>query len=92
MTPYSRTRLRLFNRKWVANFLRSSTSPPTSGQKRSRKIAVISVLPNFKKPYINDFLSLASERLDYNYFFGNSHQINSSKATLKTIRRMTGFR
>lgn len=29
--------------------------PPTSGQKRSRKIAVISVLPNFKKPYINDF-------------------------------------
>lgn len=65
--------------------------PPTSGQKRSRKIAVISVLPNFKKPYINDFLSLASERLDYNYFFGNSHQINSSKATLKTIRRMTGF-
>ncbi|CAI4037240.1 hypothetical protein SMKI_02G1080 [Saccharomyces mikatae IFO 1815] len=65
--------------------------PPTSGQKRSRKIAVISVLPNFKEAYVNDFLTLASERLDYTYFFNNNHQINGSKATLKTIRRMTGF-
>ncbi|KOH00840.1 Utp20p [Saccharomyces eubayanus] len=65
--------------------------PPTSGQKRSRKIAVISVLPNFKEVYINDFLTLASERLDCNYFFNNNHQIDSSKAILKTIRRMTGF-
>ncbi|AET40053.1 Utp20p Ecym_5291 [Eremothecium cymbalariae DBVPG len=66
-------------------------TPNTSGINKSRKIAVITVLPNLGEKYIIQFLALGSQRFNYNYFFENENQIKSTEATSVTLRRMAGF-
>lgn len=66
-------------------------TPNTSGIKRSRRTAVITVLPNLKEAYIIDFLRLGSSRFKYEYFFDNGNHIEEDEANSKVLRRMVGF-
>ncbi|KAL6948975.1 hypothetical protein ACO0QE_001456 [Hanseniaspora vineae] len=65
-------------------------TPSTSGIKKSRKNAVISVLPNFEEKYVTQFLQLGSERLNYAYYFDH-YIVAKEEVTLLTLRRIAGF-
>ncbi|SMN20287.1 similar to Saccharomyces cerevisiae YBL004W UTP20 Component of the small-subunit (SSU) processome, which is involved in the biogenesis of the 18S rRNA [Maudiozyma saulgeensis] len=66
-------------------------TPPTSGIKKSRKVAVLSVLPNLREEFIINFFQLGSHGFAYDYFFDNNYQIEQSEVTTSNLRRMTGF-
>lgn len=65
-------------------------TPSTSGIKKSRKNAVITVLPNFDEKYVTQFLQLGSERLNFSYYF-NDYTVAKEEVTLLTLRRVVGF-
>lgn len=66
-------------------------TPPTSGIKKSRKVAVLSVLPNLREEFIIKFFELGSHGFSFDYFFENNYQIEQSEVTALNLRRMTGF-
>ncbi|CDO94855.1 unnamed protein product [Kluyveromyces dobzhanskii CBS 2104] len=66
-------------------------TPNTSGLKKSRKTAVITILPSLANRYIIQFLELATSKFKYEYFFENSNKIDSTYATSLTLRKMLGF-
>lgn len=66
-------------------------TPTTSGIKKSRKVAVLSVLPNLKEKFIVDFFELGCSSLNYSHFFENNCNIEDSEINTVTLRRMTGF-
>lgn len=66
-------------------------TPNTSGLKKSRKTAVITILPSLKNHYIIQFLQLATSKFKYEYFFENGNKIDPSYATSLTLRKMLGF-
>lgn len=72
-------------------FFGRAQTPSTSGIKKGRKHAVISVLPSLRDNYIIEFLKLGSRRLNYEYFYENGHKIDEPEFSLITLRRMAGF-
>ncbi|CCK72508.1 Utp20p KNAG_0K01470 [Huiozyma naganishii CBS 8797] len=66
-------------------------TPATSGIKKSRKVAVLGILPSLKEHHIISFLKLGSDRLNYSYFYQNGNKIDGKELSLGTLRRMTGF-
>lgn len=65
-------------------------TPVTSGLKKSRKTAVITLLPSLDERYVFEFLNLASDGLNYKKFF-ESGDFNPSTSTQTLLRRMAGF-
>ncbi|CCE61523.1 hypothetical protein TPHA_0A04500 [Tetrapisispora phaffii CBS 4417] len=72
----------IFGRAQIAN---------GSGVKKSRKNAVISILPTLKTQYIIDFFKLGSNRFDSEYYFLNGNNIIESEMSISTMKRMIGF-
>ena len=66
-------------------------TPTTSGIKKSRKVAVLSVLPNLREEFIIKFFDLGSNGFGYDYFYENNYIIRDSEVTALNLRRMTGF-
>ena len=66
-------------------------TPTTSGMKKSRKVAVLSVLPNLGEANIIKFFELGSHGFAFKYYFENGYSINDAEITSTTLRRMTGF-
>lgn len=66
-------------------------TPVTSGIKKSRKTAVITVLPNLKDKYLISFFEIASSRFKYDYFFENGNVVEASEVTSLTLRKALGF-
>lgn len=66
-------------------------TPITSGSKKSSKYAVVSVLPNFKRKYIIDFLSLTYNGLAFEKFFDKKYAVDKDDLTQGTLKRMSGF-
>lgn len=66
-------------------------TPSTSGIKKGRKNAVISVLPGLREDFIAEFFRLGSSKFRYEYFFENGNQLDSSELTLPNLRRMIGY-
>ncbi|SCU81885.1 LAFA_0C07778g1_1 [Lachancea sp. 'fantastica'] len=66
-------------------------TPVTSGLKKSRKTAVITLLPSLAERYVVDFLKLTSQGLNYQPFFQNGHNVDSTEISSLSLRRMTGF-
>ncbi|AAS52679.2 AEL006Wp [Eremothecium gossypii ATCC 10895] len=66
-------------------------TPNTSGIKKTRKTAVITVLPNLGEKNITDFLALGSNGINYQYFFEENAVIPDSELTAINFRRMLGF-
>lgn len=66
-------------------------TPNTSGLKKSRKTAVITILPSLENRYIIQFLQLATGKFKYEYFFENGNKIDLTYATSLTLRKMLGF-
>ncbi|CAR25627.1 ZYRO0A04356p [Zygosaccharomyces rouxii] len=75
----------------VRIFFGRAQTPGTSGIKKGRKHAVISMLPNLRDEYIVEFLKLGSGKFNYQYFFENGRIIEDSEVTATTLRRMLGF-
>ncbi|GAV51625.1 hypothetical protein ZYGR_0AF00960 [Zygosaccharomyces rouxii] len=72
-------------------FFGRAQTPSTSGIRKGRKHAVISMLPSLRDDYIVEFLKLGSGKFNYEYFFKNGRNIDDSEVTLTTLRRMLGF-
>lgn len=72
-------------------FFGRAQTPITSGIRKGRKHAVISMLPNLRDDYIVEFLRLGSGKFNYEYFFKNGRNIEKSEVTVITLRRMLGF-
>lgn len=72
-------------------FFGRAQTPVTSGTRKSRKHAVIAMLPNLRDDYIAEFLRLGSAKFNYEYFFENGRHIEPSEVTVITLRRMLGF-
>ena len=66
-------------------------TPVTSGAKKSKKMSVLSVLPNLDEVYIREFLDLGSRNFNYPNFFNNGYNLQDSDLTLENLRRLTGF-
>ncbi|QLQ80371.1 hypothetical protein HG537_0D03720 [Torulaspora globosa] len=66
-------------------------TPNTSGVRKGRKHAVMSVLPALKDEFIEKFFELGSSKFEYHYFFGNGHKVNPNEFTLLNLRRMIGY-
>lgn len=66
-------------------------TPVSSGIKKSRKHAVLSILPNLGETYITKFFELGSTRFKFDYFFSNGYQINELELVTTNIRRMIGY-
>ncbi|AGO12351.1 AaceriAEL006Wp [[Ashbya] aceris (nom. inval.)] len=66
-------------------------TPNTSGIKKTRKTAVITILPNLGEKNIIDFLALGSSGFKYQYFFEENAVIPDSELTAINLRRMLGF-
>ncbi|SCU80430.1 LAME_0B03114g1_1 [Lachancea meyersii CBS 8951] len=66
-------------------------TPVTSGLKKSRKTAAITLLPNLTEKYVIDFLKLASHGVEYQSLFCNEFDMESADVTSLSLRRMTGF-
>lgn len=66
-------------------------TPSTSGIKKGRKNAVISVLPGLKDEFLCEFFRLGSSKFRYEYFFEEGYKIDPSEFTLPNLRRMIGF-
>lgn len=66
-------------------------TPVSSGIKKSRKYAVLNILPNLGETYITKFFELGSTRFKFDYFFSNNNQINESELFATNIRRMIGY-
>lgn len=66
-------------------------TPNTSGIRKGRKSAVMSILPSLKNEFIIKFFELGSSKFDYEYFFENGHEVNPDEFTLPNLRRMIGF-
>ncbi|QLL34452.1 hypothetical protein HG536_0G03140 [Torulaspora globosa] len=66
-------------------------TPNTSGVRKGRKHAVMSVLPGLKDKFIEKFFELGSSKFEYQYFFENGHRVNPDEFTLPTLRRMIGY-
>lgn len=66
-------------------------TPSTSGIKKGRKHAVISVLPGLKEEFLTEFFKLGSSKFHYDYFFENGYQVDPSELTLPNLRRMIGY-
>ncbi|CCD22976.1 Utp20p NDAI_0A08230 [Naumovozyma dairenensis CBS 421] len=66
-------------------------TPVTSGIKKGRKFAAISILPNLKEQFIIQFLQLGSSRFDFDYFFENQYQMESSEVSLTNMKKINGF-
>ncbi|AQZ17653.1 UTP20 (YBL004W) [Zygosaccharomyces parabailii] len=72
-------------------FFGRAQTPGTSGIKKGRKHAVISMLPNLGDPYIVEFLKLGTSKFNCDHFFENGYQIQESEGDIITLRRMLGF-
>ncbi|KAL3241068.1 Utp20p [Nakaseomyces bracarensis] len=66
-------------------------TPVTSSLKKSRKYAVISILPNLRKEYMIEFLRLGFGSFEYEKFFKNGYLIDESAISQVTLKRMSGF-
>lgn len=66
-------------------------TPNTSGVRKGRKHAVMSVLPALKDEFIEKFFELGSSKFEYYYFFENGHRVNPDEFTLLNLRRMIGY-
>ncbi|CEP63954.1 Utp20p LALA0_S09e06238g [Lachancea lanzarotensis] len=66
-------------------------TPVTSGLKKSRKTAVITLLPSLAERYVVDFLKLASQGLNYQTFFQDGLSLDPAEISSLSLRRMTGF-
>lgn len=66
-------------------------TPNTSGVRKGRKHAVMSVLPSLKSQYIVDFYQLGSSKFEYDYYFENGHKLKADEFTLTNLRRMIGY-
>lgn len=71
-------------------------TPSTSGLKKSRKTAVVTILPNLEEKYVIQFLNLGSGRFAYSHHFEGScnftdEKFDSSELTITAMRKMTGF-
>ena len=66
-------------------------TPVSSGVKKSRKHAVLNILPSLGETYITKFFELGSTRFKFDYFFSNDYQINGSELFASNIRRMIGY-
>ncbi|CCF58849.1 hypothetical protein KAFR_0F02520 [Kazachstania africana CBS 2517] len=63
----------------------------TSGLKKSRKVAALSVLPSLKEEHISAFLALGYSRFEYEYFFENGYHVSDSAVLLASVRKLLGF-
>lgn len=66
-------------------------TPVSSGIKKSRKHAVLNILPNLGETYIAKFFELGSTRFNFKYFFSNGYVVEQSELTSSNMRRLTGF-
>ncbi|SCU85141.1 LANO_0C03444g1_1 [Lachancea nothofagi CBS 11611] len=66
-------------------------TPVTSGLKKSRKTAVITLLPSLAERYVIDFLKLASNGVQHERFYQDEVASESSEQTTLSLRRMVGF-
>ncbi|CUS22660.1 LAQU0S06e03070g1_1 [Lachancea quebecensis] len=66
-------------------------TPVTSGLKKSRKTAVITLLPSLDEKYVIGFLKLASEGLPYKKLLEQGDGFASTNLTKPLLRRMAGF-
>ncbi|CAR25318.1 Utp20p [Lachancea thermotolerans CBS 6340] len=66
-------------------------TPVTSGLKKSRKTAVITLLPSLHEKYVIGFLRLASEGLPYKKFLEQGTGFDSTILSKHLLRRMAGF-
>ncbi|KAH3901068.1 Utp20p SCDLUD_002542 [Saccharomycodes ludwigii] len=71
-------------------FFGRAQTPITSGIKKSRKVAILTALPNFKESYIIDFLRLGTEKLNFVEYFEN-YALTEEDVSSLSLRRMVGF-
>lgn len=66
-------------------------TPVSSGIKKSRKHAVLNILPNLGETYISKFFELGSTRFNFKYFYSNGCIVDQAELTSSNMRRLTGF-